>query len=139
MESQRFFPWREEYSLGIKVIDDHHKQLVGYIDEMYVSAIQTDSKDKAKEILKKLYEYTVYHFGVEERYFEKFGYEEIAEHKQQHQIFYQKLNDFKKMIDKNHPSTFQIINFLKEWFKEHILDTDKKYVNELKIKIENDN
>ena len=68
--------WNDEYLLGIQEIDNQHKKLVAIANELY--DITTGNSEVYKlemsKVLKKLTDYTVYHFSSEEEFMKKKGY-----------------------------------------------------------------
>ncbi len=135
MTNNRFFPWRPEYSIDIPLIDAQHQILIGYIDELYASVEAKKQKEHTIEVVKKLKDYTDFHFGLEEKYFAQYGYIEEASHKAEHVLFVEKIVEFQNIIERNLPATFQILLFLKDWFSNHIMKNDRKYALVLKDKI----
>ena len=114
-----FFDWDSTYSVCVGEIDEQHKQLVNLINELHSAMMARKAKEILGEIIDELIEYTSYHFGTEEKYFDKFGYEETEAHKSIH----------KKFVDNNKLFvSSKILNFLKDWLLTHIKVTDKKYM-----------
>ncbi len=60
--------WNDSYLLGVPEIDQQHKQLIAIANELYDVATGDESvyETKMPVILKKLTDYTVYHFSMEE-------------------------------------------------------------------------
>ena len=131
MEKQ-FFTWKESYSVGSKIIDNQHKQLIEMLNILYSSY-----EDKAQShviilIIIKLTDYVSLHFRTEERYFDQTNYEHKDEHKKEHAVFIEQINIFKEKFDEGKANlTQEMMNFLKEWLNEHILISDKKYIETL--------
>jgi len=68
------------------------------------------------------------HFHKEEFFFRKFNYTESAEHLQEHKHFIEKVAAIKADAKSGRLiSSFELINFLKNWIDHHILDIDMKY------------
>jgi hemerythrin-like metal-binding protein len=132
MATRKFFPWKHEYELGIPIIDDQHKLLIGFIDDLFTAVEDKSQAAETKQVLKRLVDYTDFHFGEEEKYFKKFGYIEEKNHVLEHKKFYEKIDEFQKLTEKNLPTTFQLIIFLKDWLINHIQKSDRKYAVELK-------
>jgi len=136
---QELMPWGPKLSLNIKEIDDQHKTLVSLINELHKAMkLKTGSK-KAGEILKDLAEYTVYHFDFEKKLFEQHGYPDMQEHLKIHDDLVAKVMDFKKQHDEGRAAlTMDLMDFLTDWLKDHIMKTDKSYVPFLKGKLAED-
>jgi hemerythrin-like metal-binding protein len=87
------------------------------------------------EILKELAEYTVYHFGHEEELFQKYGYAETAQHIKIHKDLVEKVVEFQKQFEEGQASvTIDLMEFLSDWLKNHIMVTDRAYAPFLKEK-----
>ena len=123
------FEWKEEYSVGIKEIDDQHKQLVATIERLSQAINAGHAKEILNDILDTLVQYAVNHFQTEEKYFDQFGYEFSDEHKKLHSEFKEKVSDFilKAKSDQIKVS-FDLIDFLEDWLLDHLVSADQKYV-----------
>lgn len=127
---KRKIQWIDEYSLGIKEIDDQHKVLFEIIDELYQSMFQMKSHHMLITTLDKLTGYAEFHFSTEEKYFEKFHYEGASEHIDQHKSFVTQINTFKDKLDNQHKELdIEIIDFLEDWIVGHLNDEDRKYID----------
>jgi methyl-accepting chemotaxis protein len=130
---QELIKWGPEFILGLDSIDNQHKRLVKLINEVFAEFGSSNNRKTVKRIIDELVEYTVYHFGHEESLFEKINYKETPEHVAQHKKFVEEIGKFKREFDNgNAVLSFDIINFLKKWLLNHILHTDKKYVQSFK-------
>lgn len=60
--------WNDSYLLSVPEIDQQHKQRISIANELYDVATGDESvyETKMPVILKKLTDYTVYHFSMEE-------------------------------------------------------------------------
>ena len=59
--------WVPEYNTGIDVIDDQHKRILDYINEINDVAEHTD-RARIKQILENIIDYTQSHFTFEESF-----------------------------------------------------------------------
>ncbi|NJB67362.1 hemerythrin-like metal-binding protein [Desulfobaculum xiamenense] len=120
--------WTSDLSVGLKEIDDQHKKLVKLINELYRAMKHGHGRDVIKGILAELVDYTVYHFGTEEKYFDRFGYADTASHKRIHKKFTDTVADFAaKYTSGTADVSTEIMDFLRDWLTGHIKGTDKKY------------
>ncbi len=77
--------------------------------------------------------YTNYHFKTEEKYFDKYNYSDTKLHKEQHHGFVVKVTKFRDDLKNGSlTTTYDTMNFLRDWLLTHIQDSDKKYVTEFK-------
>ncbi len=123
-----FIKWSDDYSVGLKEIDNQHKKLLNIINKLYNSFINRDDEKIMTEILNDMAEYTEYHFKNEEKYFMRFNYPNMQEHMKYHKIYINKINEFKKDLEQNKKITYTVMNFLRNWIVEHIQGKDPDYV-----------
>lgn len=123
------FVWSDDFSVKVEEIDNQHKQLVSTINSLYDAVREERGSEVLSDILNILIEYTESHFSTEERYFRLFKYEDMDTHVKEHKDFVDKITNFKEGFDKGENELdLELLNFLGDWLKGHILGTDKKYV-----------
>jgi len=123
--------WKDEYSVGVKELDEQHKKFVGILGKLF-EALNQESGEVKKEIVFNIFgelaEYADIHFATEERYFDEFKYEEAEQHKKEHRIFEEKVGQLKSQYLNNELSTtFDLVDFLEDWLLDHLSTMDKKY------------
>jgi len=134
MHSGEFMPWTKDLELGIPTIDEQHKKLVAMINSLH-RAVEKNDAAGAKRVLQELIEYTGYHFGTEEKFFDQYGYPETDAHKTIHKKLVDKVLAFKRKFDAGEEFLSQeLLNFLKDWLINHIGFTDRKYAPFLQSK-----
>ena len=65
---RRMIEWADKYSVGISIIDKHHKRLVGIINDAIVAKQHSDDPEKMMEVLDEMTAYAQEHFKIEESY-----------------------------------------------------------------------
>lgn len=133
------FKWKDSYSFTIEEIDKQHKRLFEIGADLFDIASLKDDYDHYDEIIKlldELKEYTVYHFGYEEKLMEKYGYSEFDIHKIEHDFFIKKLARLEKLNldEKQNEAIVDMIRFVADWVSAHILKTDFQYKDFFKEK-----
>jgi hemerythrin-like metal-binding protein len=127
--------WRDTFETGNPRIDAQHKNLVKLINNLFNTLGLKTPEKKLKEIIMELYNYTINHFSLEESMMREFGYSNYHAHKQEHSDFVNKLNDFKsKFLSGEAKLNINMLNFLKDWLLNHILEVDKKTFLEIQKK-----
>ncbi|TAH63437.1 MAG: bacteriohemerythrin [Gottschalkiaceae bacterium] len=131
------FNWKDRFSTGIEEIDKQHKRLFEIGGQIYNLATLKDGQDHYDEIialLGHLKEYTEYHFGYEEELMEKYNYNKLEEHKQQHEMFVKKLVeiDTQDIDSKQKKVILDILDFIVNWISSHILGSDFQYKDIIK-------
>ena len=75
--------WVPEYNTGIDVIDDQHRRILDYINEIDAIDVNTD-RERVKQILENIIDYTQSHFTFEESLQEEADYKYRVPHKRVH-------------------------------------------------------
>lgn len=121
--------WDETFSVGVKELDEQHQKLFDIINRLGNSIDAPSNTEKISDIIKELLDYSVYHFQTEENYFEKFDYEYKEGHIKSHDIYKEKINHFiDGFRDKNGYLSFEIVDFLTNWWVGHVNGQDKLYI-----------
>jgi hemerythrin len=126
--SSTLVKWDSSYSVGITEIDQQHQILISMINELYDAMVQGKSRDALEKILDGLASYTIEHFATEEKLFDKYDYPWAITHKAEHQAFAQKVTSFiQEYKQSKYGLTNQLLSFLSDWLKNHIIGKDKTY------------
>jgi len=129
MPKEKLFSWKKEYELGIKEIDAEHKNIIRIMNDLYFILEEKIDAKATEMVLKDLLQYSKYHFATEEKYFKKFHYADAAGHIKHHHFFTKKIQQiYKKNQAGEKNVTFELIDFLEDWFLEHVILADKDYV-----------
>lgn len=121
--------------LGLREIDKQHERLVSLINQLHKNMKLKLGNKKAADILNELVEYTVTHFGYEEKIMKEYKYEDSAEHTRKHAELIAKVGDFQKQFNQGSAMlTMDLMDFLKDWLVNHIKGTDRKYAPFFKSK-----
>ena len=81
--------WSAEYNTGIEVIDDQHRRILDYINEIADLKYSHD-RVKMKSVLDNIIDYTQSHFTFEESLQEEANYKYRVPHKRLHDLFQNK-------------------------------------------------
>lgn len=150
--------WNKKLVLGIDVIDKQHKHLVDLINQLAEATALGQIDQSMSALIGELLAYSVYHFSYEEKLMQQSGYNELlfTEHQAEHFSFIEKMQEvrynwqlsvehqaehlaFIKKMDQarddalKDPSTIseELLDFLVDWFSNHILHTDKRMASSL--------
>jgi len=121
--------WDNSWLIGVREVDAQHQNLVRILNELHQAMCHGHGKDVMGEILGNLIRYTVDHFATEERLMRAHGYPDIAAHHLEHKHLTEKVMDFKRGFDDGgHIVTIEVVEFLKDWLKNHIRGSDANFV-----------
>ena len=125
--------WTEEYSVGIEIIDNQHKEFFNLCNNLLELSEGKVEFTQGESVLaiNRLGDYAKYHLGTEEEYFEKYNVPHMEDHIKSHDHFRVKSAE---LISKVSNRNYDLKDTLKEsglfagnWLFEHILSMDKKY------------
>ena len=122
--------WSDSYSMGVKIIDDQHKGLLDFVNEIYDHATGNEEEELAwfKEVIQQAVHYIKEHFTTEEKYMRATRFPGYADHKKTHDEF--------TLIVENSVKDFQegkgldlekFAYFLKDWVLTHVAVMDRQY------------
>jgi hemerythrin len=129
------FEWKSQYSVHIPSIDGQHQNLFRMAEELYTAMAAGQGKPALARILDRLVQYTTVHFAHEERLMSLHRYPALADHVAEHRALTQQVVDFQADFETGKAlMTIQVLQFLKDWLKHHIAESDQKYAPFLKEK-----
>lgn len=86
MENQ--FVWKDEFNIGVDIIDKEHKKLFKIINKLFEFKDEESTRQWAcREGIKFFKQHAVNHFADEEAYMDSINYEGIEQHKHLHKGF----------------------------------------------------
>ena len=126
--------WNDEkFSLGIAIIDEQHKQLVGLLNSLIINK-DPEARQFTAKVFTTLLVYIRTHFQMEEKLLHRMGYPGLKEHAKEHQGFVQQVFQLKEQYDRSQHSPEvlkELLPLLSNWLTCHILQTDKAYAKYL--------
>lgn len=133
-----YIKWNEDYSVNILTIDNQHKKLIEELNRFYDGLGKRRNKEGMSDILYQLKQYSIYHFQTEEELMRKYSFKGYLAHKKEHDEFIVKIDKLQNKLDEGKLLlTIELTGFMKDWFSNHILKTDKaysKFLNDCGIK-----
>ena len=119
--------WTQEFSVGDDELDRDHKKLLQIFNKLTENGLSQKGEDFAA-ILSELTDYSLLHFKREEKYMQDLSYPKFEEHKVYHKDFIYKVAMFNvNYLGENSTDAQDVIKFLRKWWINHILYTDKDY------------
>ena len=124
--------WSENFSVGIKIVDDQHKGLLELVNDMFNHVVGDEQAERAyfKTVIDKAVEYVKVHFSTEEKIMIHTRFPGYAEHKKAHDSFVLTVVEKVKEFESGKDTGFTLLEFtqfLKEWVLTHIAIMDKGY------------
>lgn len=120
--------WDDSFSVGVRVIDDQHKQLINMINNLVDSTHITVDSEIMSETLSEMTRYMDYHFKTEETYMIDSDYPDYSIHKELHDEFMEKTIQFcEDTITRKETIPTEVLSFLMDWLTNHILKSDMQF------------
>ncbi|MBL4613327.1 MAG: hemerythrin family protein [Magnetovibrio sp.] len=120
--------WNRDLSVGNAAIDEEHKKLISYLNDLYVACHAGQGPSVLRQTLCSLQRYTHEHFSHEEDAMHNMGYPGLADHRAQHGELMDKLDALIEEFDAgaDHELSNKTLLFLADWLIQHIEAEDKK-------------
>ena len=125
----RTIEWQDEYTVGVKELDDQHRSLLNTINTLIEE--QEDKYEAAKfsPALSSLIYYAYTHFATEERYLLQVHFPDLKQHVLEHIDFIMKTLGLALRVESGGDETrIELLRYLKEWYSSHVLGTDRQYI-----------
>jgi hemerythrin-like metal-binding protein len=126
---KQFVVWDDKYSIGVKDVDEQHKELFKLTNELYEACTSRGAAavEHTKSALQKAVSYVVMHFSMEESLMERFSDPNFESHKEEHDLFVREvIKDAANLEQMGEEASVAFMNFLKGWISKHVTGTDIK-------------
>ena len=128
LSEEKMLKWMDNYSVGVKALDDDHKKLIELVNQFRAAYVYHTGEEFEKQALNDLVSYTKYHFEKEEKLMEQAEYPDLDAHKEQHRTMIEQVEGFLNEYEKRgHEALDGVATFLEGWLINHINGTDKQY------------
>lgn len=119
--------WRRQLSVGQPAIDEDHKHLIEYLNELDAALGASRFQPiRVAKILVKLLEYTKEHFAREERIMQIVHYPRYEEHVALHREAVRKVSELSSRfsVEPTHENAEKLYKFTADWLVRHIIMVD---------------
>jgi hemerythrin len=122
--------WKDEFKVGISVIDAQHKQLFlceNDLSEALANGLRPSAIDN---LLTQLGFYVTRHFAMEEQYMKASSYPGLDEQREAHHYFTKRFAEIQQEFTQNgmNPTVVHAIqDELRLWIKTHVLGLDMAF------------
>ncbi|MCG5239117.1 bacteriohemerythrin [Azospirillum doebereinerae] len=119
--------WRRQLSVGQPAIDDDHKHLIAYLNELDAALAAPQFQPvRVAKILVKLLEYTKEHFAREEHMMQVVRYPKFEEHAKRHRDAVRAVSELSHdfSLEPTHENAAKLYKFTADWLVRHIIMED---------------
>jgi hemerythrin len=127
--------WSSTFSVGVKIIDDQHKELLRLTNDLFNHCIGDEESERQyfKDVIGKAVEYVKVHFATEEKIMIATKFSGYWEHKREHDSFVLAVVEQINAFNEGRPFTLlAFTRYLKDWVLTHIAVSDKQYFEHFK-------
>lgn len=122
-------PWDDNLSVGIDVIDEHHRYLFDLINDLFEVVANKRGAREVARLIKALDAYAKIHFRAEEQMMTHYGYRQIDRQLDQHHAFEEKIREFyEELHDNPFVAQFDVLSYMRDWLIHHILVEDRQLI-----------
>jgi len=128
------FTWKDEYSVGVAIIDEQHKHFFEIANLLYDSAASdVVSSENALALAIEMNDYALYHLNTEEEYFKKFSYVDAGLHVGAHSAYRAKMVEYLDAVRAGtgdmRALVCEVADYSGNWLASHILVMDKNFAS----------
>jgi len=119
--------WNNQWNIGIASIDADHQALVQLLNDLHNAIADNHSQTIMGRVVASLVDYTQNHFRREEGLMDQHHYWGASSQKAQHREFLAKITDVQRRFHQADDQRLgiEVLNFLRNWLIDHILQEDK--------------
>ena len=116
--------WTHGLNIGVAVIDEQHQHITECINRLH-QAIEHENRGAIEVSFDEIIDYTVTHFGFEEKLQAQAGYEFCTAHRRAHMLFVKRVGVFKQQFDASKDEESieigqEVLQMLRRWIINHI-------------------
>lgn len=126
------FVWTDQLNVGIEVIDQQHRRIVEYINQLDDARSNGYSREEIGYLINDLVDYTISHFGFEESLQEEANYPFLKSHKKVHELFTKRVSEYQTKFTQGEDVSKALNSLLVTWLFNHIKRDDVDYVASVK-------
>jgi len=127
-----YIEFDDSLELGLEEIDIEHREIIDKLNILFIKLKNHEPVENLSEILNFLKNYTGYHFDSEENLMKQYDYDLYDEHHKLHEDFKTKVHEIINKISEHgfdNDIRLEIYMTVVEWLKDHITIEDKKLVD----------
>ncbi|MDP3479883.1 MAG: bacteriohemerythrin [Desulfoprunum sp.] len=122
--------WTPDLEVGIKEIDDQHRQLFSLLAAFYTNLQKGAGREIIAKMLEDLMTHAGAHFKLEESFLQ--AHPDLIRHHQLHYDFIKQMGQFERdYLQGDISLAVDIVTFVIDWLHEHIVGIDKQYFLDL--------
>lgn len=118
--------WKEHYSVGIDAVDHEHKELIALINRLHDELMARGEKLSIRAFFGDLFMGISAHFALEERFMRERRYDQLAQHKADHERLLDEIRDIMDDFEDHETASAELGAQLDAWFSRHFETFDAR-------------
>ncbi|MFI5399659.1 MAG: bacteriohemerythrin [SAR324 cluster bacterium] len=123
----KFMQWSDSYSVGVKQLDDEHRQLLDLVSQAMETIVSRAPAQRVAGRIDEIASLTRQHFAAEERLMEQTSYRELERHRAEHRSLLEQISKAKENYAHGAISAVDLCTTLAHWLLDHIAQSDKPF------------
>ncbi len=118
--------WKAEYGTGIAEIDDHHKTILGFLNDFEIAASTKQHWNAVQPLIVRTREFVRFHFAVEESLMQIVKYPQFAAHRSEHRQILVQIESLEKGVLRQDLKA-EVLPMMRNWLIGHMIDSDTHF------------
>ncbi len=119
--------WKDQFSVGIAAVDHEHKQLIELINRLHDEFSTQGTKRTVAAFFGDLLKGISAHFALEERFMRECRYDQLREHKDDHERLLDEIRDLMDDFEETaEMRSDELAARLEAWFSRHFETHDAR-------------
>ena len=120
--------WNDQFSVRVRTMDDQHQNIIYLFNKLVDNVEAKAGSETVSDVLAEMVEYASEHFDTEEKLLSDHAYPYLQQQINEHREFRQQAGKFCLLASQgDEKMTHDLVNYLHDWWTNHILVEDKKY------------
>ncbi|MCW9046072.1 MAG: bacteriohemerythrin [Alphaproteobacteria bacterium] len=127
LDSNITIPWDDNFSVGIKEIDEDHRVLISLLNKLFACIENNRETDHIRHVIEGVVDYTNYHFEREEALMGACDYPHLNNHRKVHRMMSEKVGRLASQVETKNDLELlgEFVQYLMSWLIDHIQAMDK--------------
>ena len=118
--------WKDQYSVGIEAVDHEHKELIELINRLHDELTASGEQLAIEAFFGDLFKGISAHFALEERFLREHHYDQLAQHKADHERLLDEIRDIMDDFEEHEVASAELGTQLDVWFSRHFETHDAR-------------
>jgi hemerythrin len=120
--------WTQDMCVGVPALDEQHQHILSLLNELIAAYTSEDAFDEVADKLALFSRRVHEHFLDEEKVQANIAYPDLERHRGEHRAYNTRVTWLhRRTIASDEALPHELLEFLRDWWEEHILVEDTKY------------